>query len=469
VTIELLDSLLDTWTSFLESISYDPAYLSHDRLQSNARKVSHEWRHVKDFARATKEIIMCSEAAIESIGLITTLSENDKTILRDIEFEKRLLHKDTCNAMNALEQSVERLLTRTEQAVSQQQNLNIKRLTILSAIFLPLTTACSLLSMSTRVNELGALWWDWLGIVVAIAIVIFTVWRANDKWCRWRNRWIDIWDQTPFHDLWARARNTVLHHESLTTGHRIHGLIPLATSIAFVISKYLLIIGTIVSFLIGMFLEVSQGARALGYSVAIAFGSCLLIVGIWRLNGAMKWYRHRAAKKRKQGNHHMASAKPFWKRLGEEFRRTVALFQRNLRQAPITTILGLIFYPIVTVVTTLIWLFVGDLPARAVVQFEGFCIEIAWPEMGFDLNNPEYVKQLTQQFPPPEGSTDWEESLSNERASSTKIAYLFLILGMAMVKSIKDQKDHKDQHGSQATNPSEPFTDNENKVETCNV
>ena len=112
---------------------------------------------------------MCSEAAIEAISLITTLTENDKTILRDVEFEKRLLHKDASNSMDDLEQSMERLLTRTEQAISQRQDLNIGRLTILSAIFLPLTTSCSLLSMSTRVNQLGALWWDWLGIVVTLA------------------------------------------------------------------------------------------------------------------------------------------------------------------------------------------------------------------------------------------------------------------------------------------------------------
>ena len=473
VTIELLDSLLIIWTSFLESISYDTAYLPHDRLQSNARKSSPEWRHVKGFARAIREIIMCSEAAIEAISLITTLTENDKTILRDVEFEKRLLHKDASNSMDDLEQSMERLLTRTEQAISQRQDLNIGRLTILSAIFLPLTTSCSLLSMSTRVNQLGALWWDWLGIVVTIAIVTLTVWRTNDKWRRRLGRWRDVWERLPSRDLWARARETVLDHETLTTGHRRYGLIPPATSVAFIISKYLLIIGATVSFLIGMFLEVSQGARALGYSVAIAFGSCLLIVGIWRCYGAMKWYRRRAAQKRKQGDPDMASAIPSGKRFREKLRRRLARFQQQLRHAPIFTILTVIvdvvLYPIVTVASALIWLFVGDLPARAVVQFAGFCIEIAWPEMEFDLNNPEYVKKLTQQFPRPEGPTDWEESLSNERASFAKIVYLLRILHLAVIRATKD---HIHQYVDQATNSSELMTaipENQNKVETSIV
>lgn len=57
-------------------------------------------------------------------------------------------------------------------------------LSIVAAIFLPLTMASSLLSMNIRVRNLESLWWDYLGIVLAFCVLagylLSAVWR--DAW-----------------------------------------------------------------------------------------------------------------------------------------------------------------------------------------------------------------------------------------------------------------------------------------------
>ncbi|KAK6528545.1 hypothetical protein TWF281_009786 [Arthrobotrys megalospora] len=54
----------------------------------------------------------------------------------------------------------------------RQESLHIRKLAILATIFLPLSLATGLLSMQTRVSELGNLLYDYVGVVVTLAWVL---------------------------------------------------------------------------------------------------------------------------------------------------------------------------------------------------------------------------------------------------------------------------------------------------------
>jgi hypothetical protein len=138
--------------------------------------------------------------------------------------------------------------------------------------------------MTNRVNELGALWWDWLGIVITIALVVTTGYRITTAWHEARRQLRNELYSTfyQFRQLWlkslSKARKKAPYRKNL---------IPLVTQWGFRISKYMFLLGVMVSFLIGMFHSVSVGALSLGYSTAIAFGFGLLIISIWRLSSAL--------------------------------------------------------------------------------------------------------------------------------------------------------------------------------------
>ena len=66
----------------------------------------------------------------------------------------------------------------------EEQAVSVNRLTLLAAIFLPLSLASSLLSMGTRALDLGVLWYDYLGIsvfLVFFAVLVYQGLRASGR------------------------------------------------------------------------------------------------------------------------------------------------------------------------------------------------------------------------------------------------------------------------------------------------
>ena len=191
--------------------------------------------------------------------------------LRVLEVRQR--HKIAQSFISEVESIAAKSVTQAEASTNQRQEASLKRLTLVASIFLPLTLACSLLSMTNRVNELGALWWDWLGIVIVIALVVTTGYRITSAWHEARRRLKDELYLTfyEFRQLWLKS----LSKARMKAPNRRY-LIPLVTRWSFRISKYMFLLGVMASFLIGMFHGVSVGALSLGYSTAIAFGFGLL-------------------------------------------------------------------------------------------------------------------------------------------------------------------------------------------------
>jgi hypothetical protein len=60
---------------------------------------------------------------------------------------------------------------------------SVKRLTIIAAIFLPLSLASSLLAMTESVQKVGELWFDWMGLWLTMGFIValvYSLWKWID-------------------------------------------------------------------------------------------------------------------------------------------------------------------------------------------------------------------------------------------------------------------------------------------------
>ena len=67
--------------------------------------------------------------------------------------------------------------------IQENQTLAVNGLTVLAPIFLPISLASSLLSMSTRVVDLGALWYDYFGLsstLILCVYIAYCIMRGRD-------------------------------------------------------------------------------------------------------------------------------------------------------------------------------------------------------------------------------------------------------------------------------------------------
>ena len=286
ITLDLLDTLLSCWISFADEILRRSIW-SDDF--DDSFPLAKTRQHVDDFSKAVRDLGQTIEACIEVLQASTHFDAGKKAKLELKVLTVRHHHKVVQSLMSDVESIAANSVTQAESSVNQRQERSLRRLTLVASIFLPLTLACSLLSMTNRVNELGALWWDWLGIVVIIALVVTTGYRITTTWHEASKRLKDRF-YLPFYQfrqLWLTALSNAKKKESKRLTRSRH-LIPLVTLVSFKLSKYMFLLGLMVSFIIGMFASVSTGAQSLGYSTAIAFGLGLLIISIWRLLSALR-------------------------------------------------------------------------------------------------------------------------------------------------------------------------------------
>ena len=173
---------------------------------------------------------------------------------------------------------LDRLISRTKNRRDQRYDLyvknlsiddsiSIKRLTILAAVFLPLSLASSILSMQTRFVQLHSLLYDFLGVFILLASLAFLTYYVLDGFTAlsrrdklWLRREYATWTLR-----WWSSRANDAHAE---IGAKLFLKYSLTVSIWAI---------TIVSFIVGMLLEITLGLKVLGYGVAALFGICLLL------------------------------------------------------------------------------------------------------------------------------------------------------------------------------------------------
>lgn len=125
-------------------------------------------------------------------------------------------------------------------------------LSVLASIFLPLSLATSLLSMSTRFIDLGPLLYDFCGVVLLFAslvILVLLLLQKGYQWLHWIAKTTEFRETVGSH--LARSFLSAPHNKSALW---------VCLSVA-----WLMIMS---SFLVGMIIDINLGFRILGYGIA---------------------------------------------------------------------------------------------------------------------------------------------------------------------------------------------------------
>ena len=158
------------------------------------------------------------------------------------------------------------------------QAQSVKRLTLLAAIFLPLSLASGLLSIGTRTADLGLIRYDYLRISTLLMFLVFIVYqlmRVSDyiqaAQATTTAKYLDQIKKRLPPRIWKKASQLV---KFLFKG-RIQ-------AVEWVIVQHILhysfAILFVASFWVGMFKDIGLGLKILGYGTAAWAGSLILLL-----------------------------------------------------------------------------------------------------------------------------------------------------------------------------------------------
>lgn len=236
---------------------------------------------MRDFRTIVKTLI----CAIEMTRKAVRLSASRLVDAQKDRVEQVLLSSEgQCLAANALMERIQEhfdvTLRISEDQIRKRQEAAVKLLTWIACIFLPLSTASSLLSMSSRAKDIGSVWWDWLSIVFIAGLMVLLGYTWAMKSFALRHSSFFFHWQRVFTDA---KRDTLNNHERQ---HIVHP----GVRFLFIFSICAFTLGAVTAFLIGMFVRVETGATALGWSVAGALGLMLAPLLIWRFVNLFLWF-----------------------------------------------------------------------------------------------------------------------------------------------------------------------------------
>lgn len=238
--IEDLDTLSTT------SEAHEANYIALQSLRMHPRNIGLAFRHTY-------------------ASLISIMPDADCSRAGDM-FRLEALKLETDAKLERLQNRVDDLLGTMEARANlasriqaEDETRSVKRLTALATIFLPLGLATSLLSMGTRLMDLGLLWYDFFTISVTLAFILVFI-HASMHIFQWTS------EQKP--DTWV----------IFVTG--VEFLIwLLSTLTAQALGWYLIIgLGTVIvtTFWIGVTLDTSLGLQVLGYGAA-----AIVAIRVW--------------------------------------------------------------------------------------------------------------------------------------------------------------------------------------------
>jgi hypothetical protein len=184
---------------------------------------------------------------------------------------QRLCHQ----RLNNVRRSIERLNRAFEgrnKALNIQESLSVKRLTVLAAIFIPLSLSSSLLSMQTRFVHLHLLLYDFIGMFVILSTFALLLFFLITQALRLKRS--NLWWTLSLSSLWAdRERSKVEKSDIPAEAQRdkkrnfYYWLTKLLSTCLLIF--YLLIWSVVlVSFIVGMTFKVVLGLKILGYGFA---------------------------------------------------------------------------------------------------------------------------------------------------------------------------------------------------------
>lgn len=219
----------------------------HRRLEKVARMITENAQLLMDFMKAAEDT---------TTNNTSSPSQNEFSML---EAEVKACSASIHEILSRTLQDTDNCLRFQEMARNMRQSEEVRFLTILATIFLPLSLAAAILSMQTRLKDLGVLLYDFVGvglILGTIALIIF---------------------------LWLLLRDVVL--ETLTQFIKIRGRalreVRIASKIVNVTIITLFLALFLSSFLYGMLEDVQRGGLILGYGLAVVIGGPLMVLSAY--------------------------------------------------------------------------------------------------------------------------------------------------------------------------------------------
>ncbi|RVD82152.1 uncharacterized protein DFL_006586 [Arthrobotrys flagrans] len=136
------------------------------QLEAVLSNISHYASYLKKKLRPHQDFSSSSSSTAPTISQIKGIRL--RRLLSNLESEIEGM-MSTVVSIRALQENGYQSRSDTRQ---RQESLHIRKLAILATIFLPLSLAAGLLSMQTRVSELGNLLYDYVGVVVTLAWIL---------------------------------------------------------------------------------------------------------------------------------------------------------------------------------------------------------------------------------------------------------------------------------------------------------
>lgn len=212
-----------------------------------------------------------SGRATELTGAVDVLIESLKIHLVDAancrDFQCLVVKlQSTCTdlkrIMSTLSTALESHLRLFELSRGMREAQNVRLLSILASIFLPLSLACGLLSMQTRFSQLHYLLYDFFGVLLllgTISLVILTLLKFYQlKFYHW------------WKGLVAQLQRYPVFRSIIKPSAQI-------VVLCFLIFGWGLLLS---SFIVGMIKDVGLGLKVLGYGVSAGVLALLLLGGI---------------------------------------------------------------------------------------------------------------------------------------------------------------------------------------------
>lgn len=203
------------------------------------------------------------DALVEILG--ASFSERQQFVeFRSLAAELQATCSDLKKTASRLSMRLDNHLRFFELSRSMNESLNVRLLSLLASIFLPLSLASGLLSMQTRLANLHYLLYDFCGVIVLLGTIIVAVFLILRIFVWWRERLVK-WDEI---DFFRRHVRPFIRH---------------SVAACLIIGWALLT----ASFLVGMIKDVGLGLRILGYGTVVIAGLILIpssgVVLLWFL------------------------------------------------------------------------------------------------------------------------------------------------------------------------------------------
>ncbi|KAK0712910.1 hypothetical protein B0T26DRAFT_753088 [Lasiosphaeria miniovina] len=192
VFLDMLRSVSDAWDSFLQRIA-------RRVVDESLRLFEEDLETTTQWSLAVRNLDACPAFLLSSVE--AALKDLSVSQQRSKESQQRVSHwhrfsvASTSLAAEMRSQADDLVQRSNREMAFFVANINEKqasgggRLTMIAAVFLPLSLSSSLLAMTTPAADAGALRYDWAGLCVVMGVLVLAIyssWKVLQKAKRWR-------------------------------------------------------------------------------------------------------------------------------------------------------------------------------------------------------------------------------------------------------------------------------------------